>query len=40
MNIAADNENACRFLVVDAINKPETIAYNEHNGFIFMHKTE
>ncbi len=40
MNIASDNENACRFLVVDAINKPETIAYYEHNGFVFMHKTE
>ncbi len=40
MNIASVNENACRFLVVDAINKPETLAYYEHNGFVYMHKTE
>ena len=39
-NIASDNDNACRFLVVDAINKPETLAYYEHNGFLYMHKTE
>ena len=39
-NIATDNDNACRFLVVDAINKPETLAYYEHNGFLYMHKTE
>ena len=39
-NIASDNENACRFLVVDAINKPDTLAYYEHNGFVYMHKTE
>lgn len=39
-NIASDNENACRFLVVDALNKPETLAYYEHNGFVYMHKTE
>ena len=39
-NIASDNDNACRFLVVDAINKVETLAYYEHNGFSYMHKTE
>lgn len=39
-SIAADNDNACRFLVVDAINRADTLAYYEHNGFVFMHKTE
>lgn len=39
-NIAADNDNACRFLVVDAINRANTLAYYEHNGFVYMHKTE
>lgn len=39
-SIASDNDNACRFLVVDAINKPETLAYYEHNGFAYMHNTE
>lgn len=40
INIASDNENACRFLVVDAINKPKTLSYYEHNGFVYMHKSE
>lgn len=39
-NIASDNDNACRFLVVDAVNKQDTLAYYEHNGFVYMHKTE
>lgn len=39
-SIASDNDNACRFLVVDAINKADALAYYEHNGFVFMHKTE
>ena len=39
-SIASDNDNACRFLVVDAINKQETLAYYEHNGFTYMHFTE
>ena len=38
--IASDNDNACRFLVVDALNKPETLSFYEHNGFLFMHKSE
>lgn len=40
VNIASDNDNACRFLVVDAINKPNTLSYYEHNGFVYMHKSE
>lgn len=40
LSIASDNENACRFLVVDAINQPHTLAFYEHNGFVYMHKTE
>lgn len=39
-NIAQDRENACRFLVVDAHNNESTLAYYEHNGFVYMHKTE
>ena len=37
---ALDNDNACRFLVVDARNTPDTLAFYEHNGFVFMHRTE
>jgi len=40
INIASDNNNACRFLVVDAYNSPQTLHYYELNGFVFMHKTE
>ena len=39
-NIIDDRENACRFLVVDARNTPDTLAFYEHNGFVFMHRTE
>lgn len=39
-NISDDRENACRFLVVDAYNSPDTLAYYEHNGFVYMHKSE
>lgn len=39
-NVADDLENACRFLVVDAHNNPDTLAYYEHNGFAYMHKSE
>lgn len=39
-NIASDNDNACRFLVVDAYNNPDTLSFYEHNGFVYMHKTE
>lgn len=39
-NVAPDNDNACRFIVVDAYNTPDTLAYYEHNGFVYMHKTE
>lgn len=24
----------------DAVNKQDTLAYYEHNGFVYMHKTE
>lgn len=39
-NIASSNMNAIRFLVVDAHNNDDTLAYYEHNGFVFMHKSE
>lgn len=39
-NVAQGNDNACRFLVVDAYNAPGTLAYYEHNGFVYMHKSE
>ena len=39
-NLKAININACRFLVVEALNNPKTLAYYERNGFVFMHKTE
>lgn len=28
-----DNKTGCRFIVVDAVNSPETIGYYVHNGF-------
>ena len=39
-NILENKQNACRFLVVDAHNNEDTLAYYQHNGFVFMHKTE
>ena len=39
-NVASNNDNACRFLVVDAYNDQSTLAYYERNGFVYMHKTE
>jgi len=29
-----DNKAACRFLIVDAVNKPKTLLFYERNGFI------
>ena len=31
-----ENDNAARFLVVDAINTPEVIGYYQRNGFEFL----
>ncbi len=39
-NILAGQQNACRFLVVDAYNNPDTLSFYENNGFVYMHKTE
>lgn len=38
--IDSENTNACRFLVVDAYNNPNTLSFYEKNGFKFMHKLE
>lgn len=31
--ISADNKTGCRFILVDAVNNPHTLAYYERNGF-------
>lgn len=35
-----DNKTGCRFLVVDAYNKPEVLAFYEFNGFKYLYATE
>ncbi len=37
--ISADNKTGCRFILVDAVNNPHTLAYYERNGFkpLFPH---
>lgn len=35
-----DNKTGCRFIVVDAYNKPRVLSYYENNGFKFLFKTE
>lgn len=35
-----DNKTGCRFLVVDAYNKPNILAFYERNGFKFLHISE
>lgn len=34
-SFAFDNKTGCRFILVDAYNKPEVIAFYEKNGFLF-----
>ena len=36
MVIDPENDNAARYIVVDAINKPEVIDYYSRNGFEFL----
>lgn len=31
--ISADNKTGCRFIPVDAVSNPHTLAYYERNGF-------
>lgn len=31
--LRADNKTGCRFILVDAVNNPHTLAYYERNGF-------
>lgn len=35
-----DNKTGCRFLVVDAYNKPEVLSFYERNGFKYLYATE
>lgn len=36
--ISADNKTGCRFIPVDAVNNPHTLAYYERNGLnLFFH---
>ena len=31
-----NNRTGCRFLIVDALNRPETLHYYEKNGFHYL----
>ena len=31
--LSADNKTGCRFILVDAVNNPHTLAYYERNNF-------
>lgn len=35
-----ENKTGCRFIVVDAYNRPRTIGFYEKNGFKFLYRTE
>lgn len=35
-----ENKTGCRFLVVDAYNKPEVLSFYERNGFKYLYATE
>ena len=35
-----NNKTGCRFLVVDAYNKPEVLSFYEQNGFKYLYATE
>lgn len=35
-----DNKTGCRFLVVDAYNKPEILSFYERNGFKYLYASE
>ena len=35
-----ENKTGCRFIIVDAHNKPDTIRYYEKNGFQFLYSEE
>lgn len=35
-----DNKTGCRFLVVDAYNKPKVLSFYEQNGFKYLYATE
>lgn len=35
-----ENKTGCRFLVVDAYNKPEVFSFYERNGFKYLYATE
>lgn len=38
--IDKDNKTGCRYLVVDAYNKPEACEYYQRNGFNYMFSSE
>lgn len=38
--IHPDNKTGCRFMVVDAYNRPETINFYQKNGFRFLYSDE
>ena len=35
-----DNKTGCRFLVVDAYNKPDVLSFYERNGFKYLYASE
>ena len=38
--IHPDNKTGCRFIVVDAYNKPDTLSFYQKNGFHFLYSDE
>lgn len=38
--IHPDNKTGCRFIVVDAYNKPDTLSFYQKNGFRFLYSDE
>lgn len=40
MALDPDNNSACRYLLIDALNVPKVIQFYQRNGFEFVYKTE
>ena len=40
MALDPDNDSACRYLVIDALNVPKVIEFYKKNGFEFIFKSE
>jgi GNAT superfamily N-acetyltransferase len=34
--LSPDNKTGCRFVVIDAVNGPNVLQFNQKNGFVFL----